>query len=175
MGKNLMKTILPVAAVGLGAGAMGVGPLAGMFGKAAAAGAGEGAATGLLGNAFGSADMVSKAGLLGAHPAAAAAGTIETAGVDFIDGKPQNLGAAFEWVGNEASNFMDGMNNSDMLKMLRMGQPQQEQQQSAGGGGVRQAPQVTQVEPLYGQPQVELTPEKKALLELLWRQKNGIA
>lgn len=90
-----LKTILPMAALGAtGFGLAGMGPLAGILGSTGAAGgAAEGA--GLLGNAFGSADMLA-ANTLGNGIGAAAplSGlTAESMGADFINGVPQNFGA----------------------------------------------------------------------------------
>lgn len=187
MGKSVLETVLPIAAVGLGAGALGA------FGAGGALGAGTGAAasgTGTaagLGGAFGSADMMAAGaagGLLpGAASAAAVPGSIESAGLldmgggnlvnpeYFVGesiGKPMFAGSPdlpfSERAGNVLSSLKDGMGNMNMNPLRMMGQPQQAQQVSRPPAIQRpQSQPSTETQLPYSQG-VQLSPEQQEML-----------
>jgi hypothetical protein len=185
MGKNVLQTVLPLAAAvaaPYALGAMGAGGALGAGTGAAASGAGTAAG---LGGAFGSADMLAAGAAGGLLPGAAGAavpGSIESAGLldmgggnmvnpDYFIGesigKPMFAGSPdlpfSERAGNVLSSLKDGMGNMKM-PMQMMGQPQQTQQVSRPPAIQRpQAQPNTETQLPYSQG-VQLSPEQREML-----------
>jgi hypothetical protein len=190
MGKSVLETVLPMAAMvaaPYAMGAMGAGGALGAGTAATGAGAAGSAAggAGALGGAFGSADMLAAAtpGLLNAGTAAAVPGSIETAGLldmgggnmvnpDYFIGeslgKPMFAGSPdlpfSERARNVLGSLKDGMGNMNMNPMQMMGQPQQTQQVSRPPAIQRpQSQPATETQLPYSQG-VQLSPEQRELL-----------
>lgn len=195
MGKGVIETVLPMAAMVAAPYALGAMGAGGALGAGAGAGAAGGA--GALGGAFGSADMIAAGaggGLLGgAAPAAqsiGSAGLLDMGGGNFVNpeyfvgegiGKPMFAGSPdlpfAERAGNVLSNLGENMGGMNPMKMMNMGQPQQTQQVSRPPAIQRpQAQPNTEVSLPYSQG-VQLTPEQQEMLRqrMMMRGQYGTA
>jgi hypothetical protein len=190
MGKSVLETVLPMAAMVAAPYAMGAMGAGGALGAGTAAtGAGAAGGAGALGGAFGSADMLAAGAAGGLLPGAAGAavpGSIESAGLldmgggnlvnpeYFVGesiGKPMFAGSSDLPFAERAGNVLGSMKDSlmpgewDWMKGMKgMGQPQQTQQVSRPPAIQRpQAQPNTETQLPYSQG-VQLSPEQREML-----------